>query len=279
MANSSRAVSSSLAASAASACTVTRRVSSSSTVASEDSSAELAAIGRSWHPGAAAAGTGAGRRPRRRGPAGAGHQEDVVGVPVASTGHGPPSTRPPRLRRRPPRAHGRPAPAGRRAGPVLGGRGRRSSPRCVPAATTPCAACTARFDDVDLDELRVPGRGDPAALDRHPAALQEALDVAHDRILAYHAHEAGEGPATSAAAGSPSATWSGPSTVPGATRPAVGPVIRRRCSCARSPRTWPASRRSCCACRRPRRPGRRRHVGRRRGGRGDGGLPGGERRP
>jgi len=55
-------------------------------------------------------------------------------------------------------------------------------------------ACTARFDHVDLDELRVPAHEIQAALNRIPPALQEALDVAHDRILAYHAHEAGDLP-------------------------------------------------------------------------------------
>jgi histidinol dehydrogenase len=55
-------------------------------------------------------------------------------------------------------------------------------------------ACTARFDHVELDELRVPADEIRAALARIPPALQEALDVAHDRILAYHAHEAGDVP-------------------------------------------------------------------------------------
>ena len=54
---------------------------------------------------------------------------------------------------------------------------------------------TATFDKVDLDSLRVPPEELTAALARIPADLQEALDVAHDRILAYHAHEAGEAPA------------------------------------------------------------------------------------
>jgi histidinol dehydrogenase len=55
-------------------------------------------------------------------------------------------------------------------------------------------AYTARFDHVDIDDLRVPADEIRAALARIPPALQEALDVAHDRILAYHAHEAGEVP-------------------------------------------------------------------------------------
>src|SRR5664280_1363687 len=50
---------------------------------------------------------------------------------------------------------------------------------------------TARFDGVDLDELRVPAEEIGAALGRVPSELQDALDIAHDRILAYHAHESG----------------------------------------------------------------------------------------
>jgi histidinol dehydrogenase len=53
---------------------------------------------------------------------------------------------------------------------------------------------TATFDGVELDALRVPAGELTAALDRIPVELQEALDVAHDRILAYHAHEAGDPP-------------------------------------------------------------------------------------
>jgi histidinol dehydrogenase len=52
---------------------------------------------------------------------------------------------------------------------------------------------TQQFDGVELDDLRVPEEEIQAALKRIPAPLQEALDVAHDRILAYHAHEAGDG--------------------------------------------------------------------------------------
>ncbi len=48
---------------------------------------------------------------------------------------------------------------------------------------------TREFDGVDIDVLRVPEEEIQAALRRVPADLQEALDVAHDRILAYHAHE------------------------------------------------------------------------------------------
>jgi histidinol dehydrogenase len=48
---------------------------------------------------------------------------------------------------------------------------------------------TAKFDGVDLDELRVPAEEIGAALGRVPSELQDALDIAHDRILAYHAHE------------------------------------------------------------------------------------------
>jgi histidinol dehydrogenase len=53
---------------------------------------------------------------------------------------------------------------------------------------------TATFDKVDLHSLRVPAEDLSAALDRIPAHLAEALDVAHDRILAYHSHEAGTAP-------------------------------------------------------------------------------------
>ena len=55
-------------------------------------------------------------------------------------------------------------------------------------------ALTARFDRAEIDALRVSDEEISAALARVPAPLQEALDVAHDRILAYHAHEAGEVP-------------------------------------------------------------------------------------
>jgi histidinol dehydrogenase len=55
-------------------------------------------------------------------------------------------------------------------------------------------ALTARFDRAEIDALRVSDGEISAALARVPAPLQEALDVAHDRILAYHAHEAGEVP-------------------------------------------------------------------------------------
>ena len=51
---------------------------------------------------------------------------------------------------------------------------------------------TRQFDGVDLDELRVEPAEIQAALARIPVALQEALDVAHDRILAYHAHESAD---------------------------------------------------------------------------------------
>ncbi|HWD53105.1 MAG TPA: histidinol dehydrogenase [Acidimicrobiales bacterium] len=52
---------------------------------------------------------------------------------------------------------------------------------------------TEEFDHVRLDELRVPASEIEAALDRVPASLRAALDEAHARILAYHAHEAGHG--------------------------------------------------------------------------------------
>jgi histidinol dehydrogenase len=54
---------------------------------------------------------------------------------------------------------------------------------------------TLEFDGVAVDDLRVPEDEIQAALGRVPAPLQEALDVAHDRILAYHAHESAAPPA------------------------------------------------------------------------------------
>ncbi len=49
---------------------------------------------------------------------------------------------------------------------------------------------TERFDRVVLDDLRVPSSEILAARDRVSPDLGAALQVAHDRILAYHAHEA-----------------------------------------------------------------------------------------
>lgn len=49
---------------------------------------------------------------------------------------------------------------------------------------------TERFDHVELDDLRVPTGEIQEALERVPPELRAALQVAHDRILAYHAHEA-----------------------------------------------------------------------------------------
>jgi histidinol dehydrogenase len=54
---------------------------------------------------------------------------------------------------------------------------------------------TLEFDGVSVDDLRVPEDEIQAALGRVPEPLQEALDVAHDRILAYHAHESAAPPA------------------------------------------------------------------------------------
>ncbi|MGD0312397.1 MAG: histidinol dehydrogenase [Acidimicrobiales bacterium] len=53
---------------------------------------------------------------------------------------------------------------------------------------------TLEFDGVSVDTLRVPEDEIQAALARVPEPLQEALDVAHDRILAYHAHESAAPP-------------------------------------------------------------------------------------
>ncbi|HWF22278.1 MAG TPA: histidinol dehydrogenase [Acidimicrobiales bacterium] len=49
---------------------------------------------------------------------------------------------------------------------------------------------TERFDHVVLDDLRVPAAEILAAQERVSPELRVALQVAHDRILAYHAHEA-----------------------------------------------------------------------------------------
>jgi histidinol dehydrogenase len=54
---------------------------------------------------------------------------------------------------------------------------------------------TEEFDRVALDDLRVSGEEIQSALQRIPSSLQEAIDVAHDRILAYHAHESSSPPA------------------------------------------------------------------------------------
>jgi histidinol dehydrogenase len=49
---------------------------------------------------------------------------------------------------------------------------------------------TETFDGAPVDELRVPVTEIRASLGRVPPALREALTVAHDRIAAYHSHEA-----------------------------------------------------------------------------------------
>ena len=48
-------------------------------------------------------------------------------------------------------------------------------------------ALTTRFDGVDVDTLRVPPEEVDAALAAIDPALRVALEVAHARILAYHA--------------------------------------------------------------------------------------------
>ena len=137
-------------------------------------------------------------------------------------------------------------------------------------------ALTARFDGVAVDELRVPADEIRAALARVPPALQEALDVAHDRILAYHAHEVGDvrrrlhlrrrHRAPRGPSGGPGRLlrtgWSGP--VPVDRAHVRRPRARGRGRGDRAVRP-PGSRR----------PDRRRHAGRRRRGRGRRGLPGG----
>jgi histidinol dehydrogenase len=48
---------------------------------------------------------------------------------------------------------------------------------------------TARFDGVDIDELRVPGEAVDAALGTLDPGLRRALTFAYERILAYHRHD------------------------------------------------------------------------------------------
>ncbi|MEZ5282998.1 MAG: histidinol dehydrogenase [Acidimicrobiales bacterium] len=48
---------------------------------------------------------------------------------------------------------------------------------------------TARFDGVDIDDLRVPVADIEAAASRLDPALLDALRLAHDRILEFHRHE------------------------------------------------------------------------------------------
>lgn len=50
---------------------------------------------------------------------------------------------------------------------------------------------TQQFDGIEVDDLRVAPDELDAALDRIPGDLREALELAHARILAYHAHESG----------------------------------------------------------------------------------------
>jgi len=49
---------------------------------------------------------------------------------------------------------------------------------------------TSRFDGVELDGIEVPPSEVRAALDRIAAPVRDALELAHRRITAYHAHEA-----------------------------------------------------------------------------------------
>ena len=48
---------------------------------------------------------------------------------------------------------------------------------------------TERFDGVDLDDLRVPPADVTAARRRSTHELRHALELAYQRILAYHRHE------------------------------------------------------------------------------------------
>ncbi|MGH9047125.1 MAG: histidinol dehydrogenase [Acidimicrobiales bacterium] len=47
-------------------------------------------------------------------------------------------------------------------------------------------ALTVRFDDVEIDDIAVPGEELQAALGRIPGELRSALEAAHRRIVAYH---------------------------------------------------------------------------------------------
>ena len=47
-------------------------------------------------------------------------------------------------------------------------------------------ALTEQFDNVRIDDVRVPDEELKTALDEIPASLREALEVAHDNIVAYH---------------------------------------------------------------------------------------------
>ncbi|MBV8463663.1 MAG: histidinol dehydrogenase [Acidimicrobiales bacterium] len=49
---------------------------------------------------------------------------------------------------------------------------------------------TRQFDGVEVEQLRVPAEELVAALERIPGDLRKALEVAHERIAEYHAHEA-----------------------------------------------------------------------------------------
>ena len=53
--------------------------------------------------------------------------------------------------------------------------------------------CTERFDGVRPDELRVPPDVVAKALQSIPAGLRRALEVAHERVLAFHRHQLSEG--------------------------------------------------------------------------------------
>ncbi len=50
-------------------------------------------------------------------------------------------------------------------------------------------AYTERFDGAAIDDLRVPAAEVMAALERIPSDLRQALELARERIWAYHAHE------------------------------------------------------------------------------------------
>ena len=155
----------------------------------------------------------------------------------------------------------------------------RSWPGCAPRATPRCGELTARFDGADA-------RGPGASSDGEAAAALARVD----RPAAPGARGGvGDGSApttpssrrrrpTSSTAGCGCSTWCARWSGPAATRRAVGPATRRRCSCAPPRPAWPGSAELVlCVPPGPDGAGRRRHPGggghrrRRRG------LPGGRR--
>ena len=88
---------------------------------------------------------------------------------------------------------------------------------------------TARFDGVDVDDLRVPPAELDAALGRIPADLRAALEVAADAIDAYHRTQRHPDASSTSATACRCGRSSAPSTGPAATCPAAGPSTPPRC--------------------------------------------------